>query len=145
MDTFYLIVLGVATLVLIMMLAFLGWNMSQVKKGSRYPTITTTCPDNWTAETKTIGGAKVVVCNRPLSGYNKGDDRKTGITIPYNIPLLTFMKNTKTGDKSNGSYINFSSDEWGKYNNIDPTCEKLNWAKAYGIKWDSVESANYCS
>lgn len=146
MDTFYLIVLGVATLVLIMMLAFLGWNMSQVKKGSRYPTITTTCPDNWTAETQTIGGAKVVVCNRPEEKeYNYGGNNGAqGNTIPYNMPLSTFMINTKTGDTS-GKYINFSSDEWGKYNNIDPTCEKLNWAKAYGVRWDSVESANYCS
>lgn len=142
MDTFYLIVLGVATLVLILMLAFLGWNMSQVKKGSRYPTITTTCPDNWTAETKTIGDAKVLVCNRPTSGYNMGNDTKQGNTVPYNVSLPSFMRNEKTGDKINGAYILPTSEEWGKKKNA--TCEKRDWANAYGIRWDSVESANYC-
>ena len=145
MDSFYLIVLGVATLVLILMLAFLGWNMSQVKKGSRYPTNTTSCPDNWTPERKTIGDAKVLVCNRPASGYNRGDDAKLGSKSPYNVSLSSFMNNEKTGDKINGAHLNFSSEEWGKYNNKDVTCEKRDWANSYGIKWDSVESANYCN
>lgn len=139
MDTFYLIVLGVATLVLILMLAFLGWNMSQVKKGSRFPTITTTCPDNWTPSR--VSGQ--LVCNRPI-GYNKGDDEKISGSSPYNVKLSDFMKNDKTGDKTNSAYINFSSEQWGLYNNKNPTCEKRDWAKAYGIRWDSVESANYC-
>lgn len=146
MDTFYLIVLGVATLVLILMLAFLGWNMSQVKKGSRYPTITTTCPDNWTAETRTIGDAKMLVCTRPTEGeYNRGGaNSEKGNVAPYNVSLASFMTNEKTGDKTNGDYIRPTSEEWGKYNNKNPTCEKRDWAKAYGIRWDSVESANYC-
>ncbi len=145
MDTFYLIVLGVATLVLILMLAFLGWNMSNAKKGSRYPTITTTCPDNWTPETKTIGDAKVMVCNRPTTGYNRGGENGAqGSKTPYNVPLSEFMRNEKTGDKINGEYIKFSSDQWALYNNKDATCEKRDWAKAYRVNWDSVESANYC-
>jgi len=141
MDTFYLIVLGVATLVLILMLAFLGWNMSNAKKGSRYPVITTTCPDNWTPNATKVPGS--IVCNRP-SGYNKGEDAKTGISKPYNVPLSKFMTDSIVGDNPNGAYLNFSSDQWGKYNNKNATCEKRDWANAYGIRWDSVETANYC-
>lgn len=135
MDTFYLIVLGVASLVLICMLAFLGWNMSQAKKGSRYPTITTSCPDNWIPTETTVDNKINITCARPPSGqYNRGNDTGAGANIKYkDKSLTTFL----TSDA-----INVTNPLWAK--DKDPTCEKREWASAYGIKWDSVESANYC-
>ncbi len=136
MDSFYLIVLGVATLVLIILLAFLGWNMSNAKKGTKYPVITTTCPDNWTSEKD---GANIL-CKRPLDGanqFNRGDAK-----------LSEYMKTTTSvgyvsTDKTD--YLNFADNKWNTdVKTPNPTCAKKAWAKTYGIKWDSVDSANYC-
>ena len=63
MDSFYWIVLSIATLFLIVALAYVGWVMGQTKKAYKFPLFTTTCPDNW-ASTK-IG--ETVVCKRPAS------------------------------------------------------------------------------
>lgn len=134
MDSFYLIVLAVATLVLILMLAFLGWNMSNAKKGTRFPTITTSCPDNWKSEKLIVGGAEIIACKRPESGqYNYGttltiDDKKKGY-INATYP----------------NSLNFADNLWNKDVKIpNPTCAKKKWAEDYKIEWDSVKNANYC-
>jgi hypothetical protein len=137
MDSFYLIVLGVATLVLIILLAFLGWNMSNAKKGTKYPVITTTCPDNWTSEKV---GANIL-CKRPASGqFNYGST-----TDPNN--LTTYMTTLTSVGYVEGKtdYLNFADNKWNTDVKVpNPTCAKKAWAKTYGIKWDSVDSANYC-
>ena len=139
MDSFYLIVLAVATLVLILMLAFLGWNMSNAKKGTRFPTITTSCPDNWKSEKKTLAdGTDIIACKRPADStkYNFGNDA-----------LTTYMSNSASVGYITGKteYLNFADNLWNKNVKMpNPTCAKKDWAKTNGIKWDSVENANYC-
>ena len=142
MDSFYLIVLAVATLVLILMLAFLGWNMSNAKKGTRFPTITTSCPDNWKSEKITVGSAEIIACKRPASDkYNFGNN--TG-----DKNLTEYMANTGSFgyisvDKT--EYLNFADNLWNTdVKTPNPTCAKKDWAKKYGVKWDSVDNANYC-
>lgn len=142
MDSFYLIVLGVATLVLIILLAFLGWNMSNAKKGTKYPVITTTCPDNWTSEK--VGTD--ILCKRPgvnsdgTNQYNRGST-----TDPKN--LTTYMTTLTSVGYVEGKpdYLNFADNKWNTdVKTPNPTCAKKAWAEKYGIKWDSVDSANYC-
>lgn len=138
MDSFYLIVLAVASLVLIVALAFMGWNMSNAKKGSIYPSITTSCPDNWTPTAKMDLTTKTVVvrCERP-TGYNAGgDDLTTYMTTATSKGYLD------QNDPNNANKLDFSSASWAK--DKDPTCEKREWASKYKIAWDSVASANYC-
>lgn len=133
MDSFYLIVLGVATLVLIILLAFLGWNMSNAKKGTKYPVITTTCPDNWTSEK--VGAD--ILCKRPASDqFNRGDAKLDAYM--GNQTSVGYVDNTE-------KYLNFADNKWNTDVKVpNPTCAKKAWAKTYGIKWDSVDSANYC-
>ena len=138
MDSFYLIVLAVATIILILLLAFLGWNMSNAKKGEKYPTITTSCPDNWTLSTTTADNKVPIVCTRPASGYNFGGN-----------DLTTYMATSSSvgynsADANNTSLI-FTDDAWSKdADTPNPVCAKKKWASKYGIKWDSIENANYC-
>ena len=137
MDSFYLIVLAVATLVLILMLAFLGWNMSNAKKGTRFPTITTSCPDNWKSEKINIsGGAEIIACKRP-ENFNKGNEKLDSyMSTPTSVGYIS-------ADRTN--YLNFADNLWNKNPKVsNPTCAKNKWAKDHGIKWDSVENANYC-
>ena len=146
MDNFYLIVLGAASLILILMLAFMGWTISNANKTTRYPTITTTCPDNWTpVPTDAYPG----LCERPDSSsqYNYG---KVGQTIDND--LTTYMtvasgivpKNQVGVIAGKFNEMNFSPDVWSG-TGIDPTCAKKKWADKYNITWDSVTNAAYCS
>ena len=142
MDSFYLIVLAVASLVLIVALAFMGWNMSNVKKGSRYPSITTSCPDNWTptATTDPLSKKVVVRCTRPTpDGYNYGTN--TG-TVDTNLSTYMTTAGKKGYNATNTNALDFTAASWSATK--DPTCAKRDWAKKYKIAWDSVASANYC-
>ena len=130
MDSFYWIVLTLASLILIGLLAFIGWTMSNQKKGTKYPTVTTTCPDNW----KAVKGAdNKVSCQRPATTeFNAG-----------NADLTNYIANSKsTGYTGNTSLLDFDSTTWGA--NGNPVCAKREWAQKYDVKWDSVENANYC-
>lgn len=124
MDSFYWIILSVATLILIGTLAYMGYLMSQVKKITKYPLITTTCPDNWLVD-DTKG------CQIP-TGYNAPSD--TRYKDGTNTPGLD--------STSVPQYINFNHPGWSSKG--DATCAKKTWAAKYGVKWDSVENANYC-
>lgn len=137
MDSFYLIVLGVATFVLILMLAFLGWTMSQTKKGENYPAIVKTCPDNWKVDSTAVSGK--ILCKRPASGQ----------TNYGNVDLTTYMGlSTSAGyvDSSRTNFINFADAKWSSVDPSvpNPNCAKRKWAIKHNIKWDSIDSANYC-
>lgn len=129
MDSFYLIVLGVATVALILMLAFLGWTISQTKKGGNYPKIIKTCPDNWTINSTIVPGK--VVCKRPDTGYA---NRGTGENLTGYMTTATNPGHVA----GNTNYLNFADEKW-------TPCGKRDWAQKYNIRWDSVESANYCN
>jgi hypothetical protein len=147
MDSFYWIVLTLASFILIGLLAFIGWTMANQKKGTKYPTITTSCPDNW----KVVKGSdNKVFCQRPDTGtYNNGgtalDSYFNTNNNPPSIGLTTLKGNGSaagTGNDYTNSLLDFESTEWGKDGN--PVCAKRDWATKYNIRWDSVENANYC-
>ncbi len=144
MDSFYWIVLTLASLVLIGTLAFIGWTMGNQKRGTKYPTITTTCPDNWKAVKSSEGK---VYCQRPsATEYNRGNSElDTYITNTTAIGTTTFKGNGSAAGSGTGyteSLLDFDATTWGKSGN--PTCAKQEWAKNHNVKWDSVENANYC-
>jgi len=144
MDSFYLIVLAVATLVLILMLAFLGWNMSNAKKGTRFPTITTSCPDNWKSEKKTVNNTDIIACKRPEDStkYNYGNN---ALTTYMSTSTSVGCINDNTDNTNNTKYLNFADNLWNKNDKMpNPTCAKKKWAEDYKIEWDSVKNANYC-
>lgn len=137
MDTFYLIVLSVATLILIILLAFLGWTMSNAKKGTKFPIITTSCPDNWQLDTskKDSSGKPIFLCTRPASDkYNYGS-----------AALTTYMGASTSIGYNSSDTMNFTDNVWNTDSKVpNPVCAKKAWAKKYSIAWDSIENANYC-
>lgn len=147
MDNFYLIVLGAASLILILMLAFMGWTISNANKTTRYPAITTTCPDNWTPVPTDIYPG---LCQRPASGkYNYGKVAASAKTIDndlseYMTASGTVLKAQVGVIAGKSNEMNFSPDVWSG-TGIDPTCAKKKWADKYNITWDSVTNAAYCS
>jgi hypothetical protein len=143
MDTFYLIVLGAASLCLILLLAFMGWTISNSNKTTRYPAITTTCPDNWTPDTTY---PTKNVCIRPTSAalHNFGKVAASSRTIDNDLSLY-MTTSTQVGVIANTpSKMDFSPSVWSG-TDLDPTCAKKIWADKYNVKWDSVTNAAYCS
>lgn len=148
MDSFYWIVLTLASLVLIGTLAFIGWTMGNQKRGTKYPTITTTCPDNWKAVKSSDGK---VYCQRPIATeYNHGSTNGKYILTDYigksdSVGYTRLKGNGSaagTTSEFTESLLDFDAAAWGTSGN--PTCAKLEWAKNHNVKWDSVENANYC-
>lgn len=146
MDSFYWIVLSIATLFLIVALAYVGWVMGQTKKAYKFPLFTTTCPDNW-ASTK-VG--ETVVCKRPAStAVNYGKVTAAADSPTADNDLTTYLKAESsvgyvTGNKDSATdlYMNPNDPKWA--NEGDAVCAKRAWATKYKLKWDSVENANYC-
>ena len=121
-NSFYTIVLSIAVVVLILVLAFLGWTMSKQKQTDNFPKLQTTCPDYWGI---TNEGGKAY-CIQPSQGQvNYGD--------------ADASKDSKGYD--NGKF-DFANSGWSAGGNA--VCAKKKWANSHGINWDTVTNANYC-
>jgi hypothetical protein len=119
-DSFYTMVLTIAIIILILVLAFLGWTMSKQKDTDNFPKLQTTCPDFWEV---TPDGK----CKQPGSeqvNYGSADANK-------NVP----------GGFSEGKF-DFANSGWSAGGNA--VCAKKKWANSHGINWDTVTNANYC-
>lgn len=121
-NSFYTIVLSIAVVVLILVLAFLGWTMSKQKETDNFPKLQTTCPDYWSIENDRGN----TYCIQPLSGqvnYGSADASK-------DAPGFV-----------NGKF-DFANSGWSAGGNA--VCAKKKWANSHGINWDTVTNANYC-
>ena len=79
------------------------------------------------------------MCQRPASGnYNYGNakfDTDAYMTTTTSVGYVD----------TSGKFLNFADNKWNLDPKVpNPTCAKKAWAEKYGIKWDSVDNANYC-
>lgn len=119
---FYTTVLSIAIIILILVLAFLGWTMSKQKDTVKFPKLQTDCPDFWGIEKD---GAKTY-CKQPEQGMiNSGSADAV---------------NTAPGFKD--GKFDFANSGWSAGGNA--VCAKKKWANSHGINWDTVTNANYC-
>lgn len=124
MDSFYFIILAIAVVILIMVLAVIGWMMTKNVESQKFPGITTTCPDYWTI-------SPTGKCVRPDKGNrNRGTWSKDTDSSKTDEFETTFGYN-----QGEGSFDSNHAD-WSKSG--DPICAKKKWAQTYGIKWDTV-------
>jgi hypothetical protein len=73
-DSFYTMVVAIAVIVLIGVLAFLGWTMSKQKATDKFPKLQTSCPDFWKIENDPVTGK--AYCVQPNSTQvNYGNDK----------------------------------------------------------------------
>ena len=121
-DSFYTTVLTIAVVVLILVLAFLGWTMSKQKETDNFPKLQTSCPDFWKIEKD---GEKNY-CIQPEQGkVNSGSADAVN-----NAPGFKDGK------------FDFANSGWSAGGNA--VCAKKKWANSHGINWDTVTNANYC-
>ena len=125
-DSFYTTVLTIAIVVLILVLAFLGWTMSKQKETDNFPKLQTTCPDFWKIEKD---GVKTY-CVQPSSGQVNSGDASSNLN---GVAVAPGFENGK---------FDFANSGWSAGGNA--VCAKKKWANSHGINWDTVTNANYC-
>jgi hypothetical protein len=121
MNSFQVIVLSIAVVVLVLVLTFVGVIMSKQNNSQVYPPTMNDCPDYW--EVRADGSG----CNVPIQGKaNSGPSTFTPDT-------KALLKDTKL---ASGQYINFKDNAWAN------VCTKKCWAANNNIYWDGVSNYN---
>ena len=132
MDIFYIIVLSVATVILILMLTYIGVVTIYRKSGTVYPPKASPCPDTWQSS---VTDPKS--CSIPAYGSSN-----TG-SIYNTSKLLTLKTNTTPGLNTNNNYIDFTNSDWTK-GGISAICGQKSWSVKNNIMWDGVTNYNKC-
>jgi hypothetical protein len=132
MDTFYLTTLTVATLLLILILAYIGTKMLNKSNSALvFPPSASSCPDYW------LMSDDGTQCMIPEYGSKNSGNM-------YDITgKIELTQNDTFGLSSDNTKINFNDAGWkttGKTN----TCAQKDWANINGILWDGVNNYNSC-
>lgn len=129
METFYLIVLSVAIILLIIILAYIGVYGMNEKSKSAFPPVKYDCPDYWQKN-------EYGECLIPTSGPNMGAFEPNYQGDPpakENIPGI---------NENNKEAINFEHPDWSASGSS--RCAQKKWANDNGIVWDTVSNYNQC-
>ena len=138
MESFYLIVLGIAIVMLILVLTGIGLLMRTQTASSVYPPMANTCPDGWT-----IGADGS--CNIPASGPNMGF---IIAGTPYTDAVI--KDSLVASNKKDGPYASFSANSFSptdaawSSNKLSAVCQQKKWANTNNIVWDGISNYNSC-
>jgi hypothetical protein len=136
MDLFYIIVLSVATVLLILLLTYIGISMKNAKTsgdGDVFPPSASSCPDYWSSSVsdpsscvvpKNVAGIKNIGSIYDVNGLVLNDSNTVGYDLAKNV-------------------INFNDTRWASGGKI-AVCAQKDWANKYNIMWDGVSNYNSC-
>ena len=124
MEAFYLIVLGVATVILILILTFIGILMQSQNKGQVWPPVVNTCPDKWAV------------------------DGSGNCIIPQNVSTNTGGLSTADISASLSDYLVSGNldpkhSAWSA-KGASTQCAQKAWTQKYGVLWDGISNFNGC-
>jgi hypothetical protein len=126
MQFFHIAVLGVSSIILLIVLIYIGISLYNAKKNTVFPPTQNTCPDGWMFNSRGM-------CQMPASG-NVGAITTSGDTTA-----------TSNLIKSNGVWgIMPESTDWVSKTGKTAICAKHAWANKYGVTWDGVSNYNSC-
>ena len=127
METFHIIVLSIAVIILILMLTVIGIMMANKKYDSSvFPPIKNSCPDYWNVES-TDATTGLSTCT--ISTKN------SGINATWKDPNIT--------KGYSGNTVAFSHSGWTS-NGGTALCNMRDWANNNNISWDGVANYNGC-
>lgn len=126
MDVFYTVVLAIATAILILILTYIGIQISNKNTSTAvFPPVANSCPDFWSLASDNVS------CAVPTTGKNKPSStlNASNVTAGYSA--------TPTAQ------INFTDPGWTAAGS-SATCSKKTWANKNNIMWDGVTNYNKC-
>jgi len=133
MQTFQIIVLSVATVVLILALTAIGLILGKRKTNLAYPPLYGTCPDYWTVASD---GSSCIIPTAQ-SSLNVGSLYNPGTSV-FN-PTVQTTPGYSYDASNNQSLINFSNSGW------QGMCSLQTWTVNNGVVWDGVTNYNLCT
>jgi hypothetical protein len=118
MESFHIIVLTIATIVLIISLATIGTLMQKGSKAGPFPPISLKCPDGW------------------VETYDSETDSYTCTTLDLskNLTSSDGITTSTSGTTKSISYTDKAT----------TICQKHKWAQKNDIVWDGVSNYNSC-
>jgi hypothetical protein len=136
MDIFYIIVLSIAVILLIIILTYIGIQMtknaSSSSGSSAFPPKVSGCPDYWSSSTTDPSS-----CIIPKIG----SVNTKGI---YDANGNLMLNSSKTfGFNTTNNSINFADAGW-TLGGISSTCSQKTWANQYGLMWDGISNFSGC-
>lgn len=132
METFYIIVLSVATSLLILILAYFGIIIRNKTKGTAAypPQPPSTCPDYWQ-----IASDGKSCALQAVGAKNAGTINAAPLSA---VPgTANYTPGATTGQ------VNFNDAGWSA-GGKSSICTKRTWANGFGIAWDGVTNYNGC-
>ena len=132
MDTFRIVVLSIAVVVLIGFLAFTGSMIKKDVKSQGFPPIAQQCPDGWTYNEVKTGD---VITSKTCTSKSTNLGTRTEFKKIYPNPDVIAVTGT------------FSTTVGGWGIEMKPSvtvCQQRDWAKKNGISWDGVSNYNGC-
>ena len=120
METFYIIVLSIAVVLLILILTFVGIMMKTQDSSTVFPPTVNTCPDFWT-----VDAGKCIIPDK--------DTKNALASKPTDQNVAPYPKSNQ---------IDPNNPLWSK--NGSAICNQRKWANKEGISWDGVSNYNGC-
>jgi hypothetical protein len=141
MDSFQMIVLAIAVLILIIILTFIGITLASSNKSLVFPPVSNTCPDYW--QVSSDGNTCMVPATSTVTNSGTIFDKTTGqLQSAFTTTTLTMKAPYGTPGYSDGK-IGFSDAGWTA-NGKSTICQQKSWSNNYGIQWDGVSNYNSC-
>jgi hypothetical protein len=125
MDTFYLAVLSVASIVLILVLTYVGILMTSAQNKAVYPPSNSSCPDYWMSDS--TGNCYIPSSTQSVNGNS--------VSLPKG--KIPYGHNVEAG------IVNFNDVGWTADGSINK-CAWQKWANTNNITWDGVTNYNGC-
>lgn len=138
MDTFQIVVLVIATIVLILIFATIGILTKYSTADNVYPPKANTCPDYWSVD----NSGKCIIPDKDAKnrGYIYSG---TSTTINLTADDAETSKVYTPGYNSSSSNIDFNDPAWSTIGKTT-ICAKKQWANKNNIIWDGVSNYNSC-
>jgi hypothetical protein len=152
MEKFYMIVLGIAIVVLIAILIFVGIMMQYQNAGDSWPPSSNTCPDYWK-----VDGSNCIVPHTGTSGTFAISGTNVGNMAIPSASLLASNANGFGGSNTNGgsqsvnalipndAYWTTAKSNTSKVPGLDTKCYLGAWARNNKIEWNGYSNYNKCS
>ena len=133
MDSFQIIVLLVAIILLIVIFTSIGIITKYYStENNLFPSMANTCPDTW-------GVTDRNTCIVPQNGA-----LNSGVLYSTGGSTLNIDANNTPGYSSAKNEIDFSDNTRWARDGKSALCNRKRWAGTYGVAWDGITNANIC-